>query len=401
MSVKPTGPDSPYQRLREEGFEVEVHQQHLLVHRVPYVSSNRAVRHGTLVCTYVESAGVLLPQDNHQVWFTGDFPCFPDGAPMTALGSDPSKQELFKGCLIHHRFSNKPFGSSGFPDHHSKMVHYVTLLSDQAKAIESNADARTGLLIEATEEESVFRYPDTASVRAEITMVTQRMALKKLAIIGLGGTGAYVFDQAAKTPVEEIHLYDGDEFLQHNAFRAPGAATVDALAERMPKTEYYRRMYDPMRRGIISHPYCLDATNVAELSDFNFVFLCVDNGAARSLICKYLQAHNIRFIDVGMSVEMVPDSRKLLGTCRVTLSTDLQKDHFAQYVPMTDEQDDDALYRQNIQVSDLNALNAMLAIIKWKQVFGFYQDDLTSHNLTFTVSAPSLARDAIPGVQKE
>lgn len=393
MSAKPTGPDSPYQRLRDEGYEVEIRQQHLLIHRIPYVTASGVLKHGTLVCTYVESAGDLLPPDNHQVWFTGEYPCFADGRPIGALLNENTTQELFTGCVIHHRFSNKPFGCNAFTEHHTKMVHYITILSDQAKAIDPNAEARTGRVIEATEEQSVFKYADTASVRAEISMTSARLALKKLAIIGLGGTGAYVMDQVAKTHVEEIHLYDGDEFLQHNAFRSPGAATVEELKERMAKVDYYQRRYETMRRGIVPHPCRITPENVHELKDFDFVFVCVDSGTARALICDYLQRNDVNFIDVGMSVEIVKDTGSLIGTCRVTLSTSSQKEHLQKYVPMMDEEDEEAVYRQNIQIADMNALNAMLAVIKWKQVYGFYQDDMQSHNMTFALSAPSLIRD--------
>jgi hypothetical protein len=31
-------------------------------------------------------------------------------------------------------------------------------------------------------------------------------------------------------------------------------------------------------------------------------------------------------------------------------------------------------YNRNIQIADLNALNAALAVIKWKKLFGFYRD---------------------------
>lgn len=41
----------------------------------------------------------------------------------------------------------------------------------------------------------------------------------------------------------------------------------------------------------------------------------------------------------------------------------------------------------------MNALNAQLAVLKWKQYLGFYQDDFEAHNLTFTVNTPSLVRD--------
>ena len=396
MSAKLIARNPALKQLIEEGYEVEVRQQHLLVHAVPYVAADRMVRRATLVCTYVENVGTVLPPDNHQVWFTGEFPCLACGAPISQIANENNKQEIFKGFWINHRFSNKPEGASNFTDHYSKMVHYVKILSDQARVIDPMADARTGTVIEAEEGQSVFNYPDTASARAEILVISARLSIAKVAIVGLGGTGSYILDQVAKTPIREIHLFDGDQFLQHNAFRSPGAATVNELKQRMPKTEYFKQRYESMHRGIVSHEYYIDELNVSELAGFDFAFVCVDKGPARAIICVYLQTQGIRFIDAGMSVEIVPETLSLVGTCRFTLSTPLQSDHIERYVPMMDE-DEDALYRKRIQVADLNALNGILAVIKWKQVYGFYQDDFQSHHGTFSVNSQSLTRDVMTG----
>lgn len=392
MSSKPTGHDCGLQDLLDEGFEVEVRQQHLLVHSVPYVTSDKELRRGTMVCTFIENAGTLLPPDNHQVWWTGQYPCLANGSRIVQIENENSRQELFRGCTIQHRFSNKPDGYSNFSDHYSKMVHYITILQDQAKAIDPTADARTGNVIEPEEGTSVFRYADTASARAEILMTSSRLGVGRVAIIGLGGTGSYVLDQVAKTPVSEIHLFDGDEFLQHNAFRSPGAAKREDLAKRMPKSDYFQLMYDAMHRGIVSHPYYLTESNLGELAGFDFVFVCVDSGKVRSMLSRHIKSLGIPFVDVGMNIQLVPDTRKLIGTCRATICTSMQSDHFEQYVP-TDEAYEDVLYRQNIQVADMNALNAQLAVMKWKQLFGFYADDFYPHNMTFSVNSMSLVRD--------
>ena len=91
---------------------------------------------------------------------------------------------------------------------------------------------------------------------------------------------------------------------------------------------------------------------------------------------------------------MVQETLKLIGTCRVTLSTSAQGGHLTKYVPM-DEAEEDVLYRQNIQVADMNAMNAQIAVMKWKQHFGFYADDFHSHNMTFSVNSTSLTRDVL------
>lgn len=380
-------------RLIEAGFEVEVRQQHLLLHSVPYVSNTCRVDRGTLICTYVENAGTVLPPDNHQVWWTGEYPCFADGRPITQIENENGSRELFPGCPIRHRFSNKPEGVPGFADHYSKMVHYVNLIQDQAKVLDPDVDARTRRSIPQEVRHSPFCYADSASARAEIQVTSSRLTLDAIAIIGLGGTGSYILDQVAKTPVSAIHIYDGDMFLQHNAFRAPGAATLEELAEQMPKVEYFARKYGAMHRGIVRHPYYIDSANVSELDHLDFAFICVDRGSVRGMLMNHLRNLQIPFIDVGMNLRLVHASSSLVGSCRSTLSTPQRSDHLSQYAPV-DIDEEDALYQQNIQIADMNALNAQLAVMQWKQYFGFYQDDFHVHNLTFAVNSMSLVRDA-------
>ncbi len=91
------------------------------------------------------------------------------------------------------------------------------------------AKVKTFPPIPAEDEESVFRYLDSTTSRARIGAVSDKIRLGKVAIIGIGGTGAYILDAVAKTPVKQIHLNDGDTMLTHTAFRAPGAATLDEL----------------------------------------------------------------------------------------------------------------------------------------------------------------------------
>lgn len=400
MSAKPIAPDSGLAALLEQGFEVEVRQQHLLVHSVPYVTSNGTIERASVVCKYVEEAGTILPPtaagDDHQVWWTGSLPCRSDCTPMLAelvANEQPTPFTVFEGCDSQHRFSNKPdeYSQTGYPNHFEKVTHYVTLIQSQAKALDVNVEARTRRVIPPAESDSVFRYADTASVRAEIVATSARLKLRKVAVVGLGGTGGYVFDQVTKTPVWEIHPFDGDDFKQHNAFRAPGAATAEDLRRHMKKVDYFVERYSSMRTGLVPHPYFLDEVNVSELAGFDFVFVCVDKGLARKTICAYLTAQGIPFVDVGMDVAMDAETQQLDGTCRVTTVTPFKNNHIASCIPM-DNDESDALYRQNIQVADLNALNAQLAVIKWKQLFGFYEDRARSHQATYTVAMQSLTR---------
>jgi hypothetical protein len=47
-------------------------------------------------------------------------------------------------------------------------------------------------------------------------------------------------------------------------------------------------------------------------------------------------------------------------------------------------------YDYNIQIADLNALNAALAVIKWKKLWGFYLDLENENYSTYTIDGNML-----------
>jgi len=265
----------------------------------------------------------------------------------------------------------------------------VTILSGYAQVIEPGVTAKTFRPVSAAEgeEETVFKYIDTASTRAEIGSVTAKLAaVKKVAIVGLGGTGSYVLDFVAKTPVGEIHLFDGDELLQHNAFRSPGAPSLDELVAKTKKAAYFKSIYDKMRNGIFVHDTYIGPENVNELRDMSFVFMCLE-GPAKKLIVEKLEEFGIAFIDVGMGVYLSEGS--LGGILRATTSTPGQRDHVRKRISFSDDADRNE-YDVNIQIADLNAFNAALAVIKWKKLYGFYRDYENAYNSTYTIDSEML-----------
>ena len=57
----------------------------------------------------------------------------------------------------------------------------------------------------------------------------------------------------------------------------------------------------------------------------------------------------------------------------------------------TDDEDD--LYSRNIQVADLNALNAALAVGRWKRMSGFYLDLENEHHTVYVVDGNQLLNE--------
>lgn len=380
-------------RLQNEGYEVEVRAGHLLVSSVPYVNAKGEVALGTLVSELTMAGDVTSSPSTHVAMFIGDQPCSKDGREIQQIKHSDSPMTLAPDLIVHRSFSNKPPG--GYADYHQKMTRYIEVISAPAQALRPGLTARTYRVIEAVTGEGVFNYLDTASSRAGIGAITVKLAMRRVAIVGLGGTGSYVLDLLAKTPILEIHLYDGDVFLQHNAFRAPGAPTIDELREQPSKVAYHQGRYSNMRRGIVAHAVYIGDGNVDELCDFNFVFLCMDAGPSKKLIIETLQAAGIPFVDAGISVDLLEDSLQLLAVCRVTASTSAKSDHVERRVSCA-EPPEGGDYERNIQIADLNALIATLAVIRWKKYCGFYQDLEEEHDSTYTTNCNLLTGDEKP-----
>ncbi|MDD4993812.1 MAG: ThiF family adenylyltransferase [Paludibacter sp.] len=374
-------------QLRDEGYEIEVKGGYLLIHHIPYVNSSIEVKFGTLVSTLTMSGSRVVSPDNHVIHFIGEHPCEKDGKKMTGIQHTTGIQNFGNGIVVDHSFSNKP--NEGYPDYYKKVTRYEEMISAQARAIDNTATAKTFKPIIDSEEESVFQYIDTNSSRANINLISEKFEGQKIVIIGLGGTGAYILDLVAKTPVSEIHLYDGDKFLVHNAFRSPGAASIDELDMLHNKTDYYKSGYSNMHKHIISHPYYIDEFNISEIAGANYVFLAIDKEAIKKTIIDFLLSHEIPFFDVGLGVNTVDDC--LVGTLRVTTGTKDKNDHLASRISCGDDVNNE--YATNIQIADLNSLNAVLAVIKWKKLSGFYQDLKQEHNTSYSINVSQLTND--------
>jgi hypothetical protein len=393
MSQKLLSLNPDLKRLQDEGYDVDVRNGFLVINSVPYVNARREVQIGCLVTDLTLNGDRTQQPGDHQVWFTGEFPCKQDGTLIAALGTNSARQTLYDGLQVDHRFSCKP--PEGYKDYHEKMTRYVEIISAQATAIDPKASPRLYKPIVGTEETTVFVYTDSAASRAGIADLSRKLAKGKIAIIGLGGTGSYVLDMVAKTHVKEIHLFDGDQFLQHNAFRAPGAASLDDLKQGLSKVAYYARTYSQMRRGIVAHEQYLDADNVGQLSGFEFVFVCVDKPRVRKLVAEFLRDEKIPFVDAGMELRLVEEDACLIGTCRVTLGTPDKTDHLERNISFAEGHVDN-LYASNVQVADMNSLNAAMAVIKWKKYCGFYQDCYKEHQSAYAINAHQLTRDERP-----
>lgn len=371
-------------RLRDEGYFVQQQGGHLVMREIPYVDAHRKVRTGTLISSLTLAGDEARTPDTHVVHWDGDFPCRADGVAIQGIAHSAGAFDLGHGLKATHSFSSKPDG--GYADYHHKMTSYAYIIAGPAAVVNPGVTPRTFRKPEV-EEDSVFNYVETASDRVGIGVLTERLAGERVAIIGCGGTGGYILDLVAKTPVREIRLFDADEFLTHNAFRAPGAPSLEELREAPKKVEYLKGIYGRMHLNIGAHAVEVDTDNIHLLDGVTFAFLSLDAGEAKRLIVEKLEAIGAAFIDVGMGLEL--DEGSLGGILRVTASTPNKRDHARQRISFVGGGAED-IYASNIQVADLNALNAVLAVVKWKKLRNFYRDLEREHHCTYTTDGNML-----------
>jgi hypothetical protein len=390
MSRRPIDRSPDLRQLRDEGFDLRTRAGYLVLSGVPYVAGGGTIARGTLVDALNLNGDVTNAPSDHTMLWVGETPCDHTGQPLGLFVNSAASQHIDGELTTTARFSAKP--ATPDADYHAKFTRYIRLIATHAEAIDGSVTAATFPVIETEDGEAVFRYVDTASSRAHITALSEKLAFDRVAIVGLGGTGSYILDLVAKTDVKEVHLFDADILHQHNAFRSPGAPSIEELRTKPTKVAYYERRYSALRSGITGHPCLVTDENAHELLPMGFVFLALDQGTPKRALVAKLEQAGIPFIDVGMAVYEANGA--LDGVLRVTTSTPHQRSHVWEKhrIPFSDGNPRDE-YAQDIQVADLNALNAAFAVIKWKKLAGFYHDAEHEFHSLYTLDGNHLLNE--------
>ncbi len=232
-----------------------------------------------------------------------------------------------------------------------------------------------------------FHIPNTFEARAAIAPVQDRIRGQRIAIIGLGGTGAYLLDLIAKTPVSEIHLLDSDCVDWYTLKRAPGAPTAEEIelvrAGSLLKVDYYHSKYAAFRDGIHLHPVRVDSPSMfAEfLSDhpIDYVFVCIDqladgDSVRQDAVYRAVTEAGVPFIDSGVSITLEDCAVRGAVT---TSAYDAGSDAWKDAIPNA-RLDGSAPGYRNVQLPEVNAAAATFAVMEWRRRTGQYVSESPS-----------------------
>lgn len=244
-----------------------------------------------------------------------------------------------------------------------------------------------------------FKIPNTFEARAALGPVQDRIRGQRIAIIGLGGTGAYILDMIAKTPVADIHLLDSDHVDWHNFMRAPGAPTCEEIElsrkTRPLKVDYYHSKYDSLREGIHAHPVCVE--NSAMLIEFlskysiDYTFVCIDqrkdsDSPRQDVVYSALSEAGIPFIDSGVSITL---DNHMVGGAVTTSAYEAHSVAWKKAIPNARVEGDILSYR-NVQLPEVNALAASLAVMEWRRRTEQYVSESSSFLHKFRLEIPCI-----------
>ena len=382
------------QRLLEKGYALTVDSNYLVVRDIPYLDSAGQLKWSAFVAKMVFENQTKVRPEDHQIHFAAPRPFGLDGQVVRGLGGGEAQLNLSERCrdvIVQQRFSHK-LKEGGQPrpyiDHFEKIESYIAMVCGPAME-RFGVNPYTFREYEEETSNSVFKLRDTMTSRAEISDLARLFDNDVIAIIGLGGSGSYLLDFMVKTPVREIRAFDSDSFFVHNAFRSPGRLDAEEGVElRQSKADVYQKRYENFRHGLTIKSQFIDETSISKLDGVTFAFVAVDKGSSRKHIIDLLIAKNIPFIDVGMGLGR--HGEPISGIVRTTYfpHDSGQIVRSKGYVPETDPPDD--VYKSNIQIAELNALNAALAVLRFKQIRGFYAGPAHSNQMLFTLDNLSL-----------
>ncbi|WP_346766209.1 ThiF family adenylyltransferase [Nocardioides sp. HDW12B] len=374
MSSPPTAPDEQVARLVADGYDMVLSGGHLVVRRLPYATPSGLRADGRLVLPVTYAGGMVADATDHRIWFAGEEPCDDKGAPLATGGQ---AHGFGNGETADYMLSFKP-PSGAYANLFEKIKQYSSILLSAARQVDASATATPGGSLQVVPDDLPLVYSDSSTARVGLTNLSGLFRGHTVAIVGVGGTGSYILDHLAKTWVDRIILIDGDRFEHHNAYRAPGAAAEQVVLTEPNKAEYFASEYSRMHTGISAHPVALTADNLSLLEGATFVFVAAADAEARPVIMRWLRDRGVPFIDVGMSFREGEGGLTGIAKVEAYLPGDDRSLPTAPAVPPG--QDD---YSSNVQIAELNALNAALAVIRWKRYLGFYASHETSNQTIY------------------
>lgn len=128
------------------------------------------------------------------------------------------------------------------------------------------------------------------------------LAQERVAIVGLGGVGAWIADFVIKAEPREVHGWDYDSIEPKNILRMPGGLDPNIWIGK-PKAHWFQETYSLVHTSVHGHHVRVLPTNVQDvIAGTTFAFIAVDDAEDRMMVCDALMNAGIPFVVAGLSL---------------------------------------------------------------------------------------------------
>lgn len=358
------------------GWHIDVAEDHIAVEGVPYRQQD-----GTFgvcqVMVWVLEDGLTMtaPPDGSGATHAARLRGVSGGKAYHANG-DPVGNVIWTDSS-HECVISIKLDSGNYEDAWHALLNYCSIVA---------AAAQAGGGQETQRKDRVFQFEILGENTPDIREWQDKARGQKIGIVGLGGVGLWLLDIMSKTDVSEIRIWDGDHIEGRNLVRAPGWAGQDGIGQN--KAEYFGHLYSQFRTGISVYPEYLDPGDPSNtLDSLDFVFIAIDRADTRGALCERLEQSGVSFVDVGMGIErqhgevrgslQVFFSGKDAGRWRIGIPTIVGIGEQEYHV---------------LQLADLAALNASIAVGMWRRHVRQYARDSKDWLVRYSVESNTLLK---------
>lgn len=211
------------------------------------------------------------------------------------------------------------------------------------------------------------------------------VAHERVAVIGLGGVGAWMADFVVKADAAEVHGWDYDRIEPKNILRMPGGVDPNVWIGR-PKAEWFEETYSVMHGKVRGHNVKVLPENVMAVTEgTTFAFVAVDDAHDRMMVCDALANAKIPFVVGGLS-PVRKDGRVRVSMRIVTAHVGVLS--WRNAIPQVGQagQDDYG----SLDLSDVYSMAASWAIQSWRKMRGQFWQEQREECLDYRASDQNL-----------
>ena len=191
------------------------------------------------------------------------------------------------------------------------------------------------------------------------------LAQECVAIVGLGGVGAWIADFVVKADPREVHGWDYDCIEPKNILRMPGGLDPNVWIGK-PKADWFQEIYSLIHTSVHGHNVKVLSDGVQEVIErTTFAFVAVDDADDRMVVCDALANAGIPFVVVGLSL-VRKDKRVKISMRIVTAHAGVSS--WREAIPQVGHagQDDYG----SLDLPDVYSMAAGWAIQSWRKMRG-------------------------------